>query len=376
MLKIGIVSITRTHMLNLAIALQDKKDVDVIFYTLTPAKRLRQFGYKGKVVSFVFPLGLIFYAVHKLPFSFERGLRLGHKLRNLFDKWCSLFIKPCDILVGENGDAYKTSIIAKKKFDSIVICDQGSSHISAQDAYFKEMGVYTNPWNTKNLLNHYEVSDYMMVPSEYVKKTDLEGGIESHRILYNPYGVNTSVFHVTDKPSHDAYDILFVGNWCLRKGCDMLAEACKQLNLRLLHVGGITNCPFPKESNFTHIGIVKETELPKFYSQAKIFVLPSKNEGLALVTLQATASGLPLVSSMNAGGVDIKKLIGEANSCFIIEEPSTTENLMKSIKQALAYANALPEGPRNQNGDAIKNITWEAYGDRYYKILKEISSKR
>lgn len=376
MLKVAIVSITRTHMLNLAIALQDRPDIDVVFYTLTPKSRLRQFGYYGRVVSFVFPLGIIFFLIHKIHFSFERHLTLGHRLRNLFDKTCSLFIRPCDILIGENGDAYRTSIVSKKKYGSIIICDQGSSHITAQDEYFKEMGVYTNPWNTQNLLNHYSVSDYMMVPSEYVKMTDIKGGIDERKILYNPYGVDTDVFRVTNKPEDGAYDVLFVGNWCLRKGCDMLIKACKQLNLKLLHVGGISDCPFPSEPNFTHIGLVQEKELPEFYSKAKIFVLPSKNEGLALVTLQATAAGLPLVSSRNAGGIDIQKLIGGNSSCFIIDEPLSVETIKAAIVKAMDCAEKLPEGPRNQNGDGINNITWKAYGDRYYKILKDIASKR
>lgn len=377
-MKISIVSITRTHLLNLAIALDKKVDVDVVFYTLTPAFRLRKYGYRGKVISLFFPLGILVYGVKNLTkgFSPKSRLLIGHRFRKWFDISVSIFIRSCDILVGANGDALYTSKKAKKKYHSIVICDQGSSHINAQDKMYKELGVYTNPWNTENLLSQYAFSDYLMVPSEYVKKTDLENLIPANKILYNPYGVDCAKFSVTDKPRDDSYDVLMVGTWCIRKGCDLLLKAVLQMDgVRLLHVGPIIDVDFPKDDRFTHIDVVPESALPSYYSQAKVFVLPSRNEGLALVTLQACACGLPLVSSKNAGGIDIKHVLEVENPFFIIEEPISVSGIKDSIRAALAYADALPEGPRNQYGDVERRLSWAAYGERYYSILKRIFNK-
>lgn len=374
-MKVAIVSITRTHLLNLAIALDKKEDVDVVFYTLSPKFRLRKFGYQGKVVSCFFPVGILSYGIKLLikGLNFKRRLQINHKIRKWFDQWISHFIQPCDVLVGANGDALYTSRKAKKKYNPIVICDQGSSHIKAQDAMYKEQGVYTNPWNTENLLNQYAEADYMMVPSVYVKKTDTDNGIPEDKILYDPYGADCSRFKVTDKPKNDAYDVLMVGTWCIRKGCDLLSEAIQQMKgVRLLHVGPILDVPFPDNEMFTHVDLVLETELPKFYAQAKVFCLPSRNEGLALVTLQACSSGLPLVSGRNAGGVDIRNITGVRDPFFIIEEPLSVETLKESLRKALNYAEQLPDGPRIQYGDVKNKISWEAYGERYYDILKTL----
>ena len=67
--------------------------------------------------------------------------------------------------------------------------------------------------------------------------------------------------------------------------------------------------PFPNTPLFTHVPPVDEKELTNYYAKAKVFVLPSRAEGLALVLAQAVVSGLPVVYSKDTGGHDIKKLI-------------------------------------------------------------------
>ncbi len=374
-MKVAIVSITRTHLLNLAIALENKEDVDVVFYTLSPKFRLRKFGYQGKVVSCFFPVGVLSYAIRFLTrkMSFEKRLRIGHKFRKWFDNTIAFLIRPCDVIVGENGDAYYTSKKAKDKFNPVVICDQGSEHINVQDENYRKTGVYTNPWNTENLLNHYSISDFMMVASEYVKKTDMENGIDERRILYDPYGVNLDAFRITDKPVKDAYDIIMVGNWCVRKGCDMLVKAVLNMNgVKLLHVGVITDAVFPDDVRFHHIDFVPETELVKYYAKSKVFILPSRHEGFGLVLSQAAACGLAVVGSTRTGMPDVDYMLNHPKGCFVIDEPLSIETIRKALISALEFADALPEGERAQFVSR-DNLSWSAYGERYYQTLKQIT---
>ncbi|MFR7464137.1 MAG: glycosyltransferase [Phocaeicola vulgatus] len=51
--------------------------------------------------------------------------------------------------------------------------------------------------------------------------------------------------------------------------------------------------------------LIPESELVNYYSKAKVFVLLSKDEGLALVQPQAVACGLPLVITKHTGGDDL-----------------------------------------------------------------------
>jgi glycosyltransferase involved in cell wall biosynthesis len=130
--------------------------------------------------------------------------------------------------------------------------------------------------------------------------------------------------------------------------------------------------PFPEnESLFTHVNPVDETQLVRYYSQAKVFVLPSREECLALVHAQALVCGLPIVCSKDTGGRDLRNFL--ADKKWIIEMSEiTVECLSDCIKQALKLADVQPEGKRNYAGKAIEQLTWEAYGKRYNDNLKKI----
>jgi len=54
------------------------------------------------------------------------------------------------------------------------------------------------------------------------------------------------------------------------------------------------------EGAFTYVGQVPRDRLRWYYSQASVLVLPSIEEGLALVLAQALACGLPVVATANS----------------------------------------------------------------------------
>jgi len=58
------------------------------------------------------------------------------------------------------------------------------------------------------------------------------------------------------------------------------------------------------------IGHVPQAVLPDLYRQASVFVMPSIEEGQAMVQAQALACGLPLVCTAHTGGEDFLELDG------------------------------------------------------------------
>lgn len=379
-MKVAIVSLGRSHLINLARLLDQKKDVEVTFYTMMPSSRCRKFGYNGKVKSFLFPIGIGHIIIDRLPkVNPYKKSALRFRLRRAFDKLVAWRLKKCDVLIGLNGCAVASSLAAKKKFGAITICDQGSSHILKQNAvHYSYSNAPISKDGTDFMLKHYEVVDFFMAPSNYVLQSDVENGIKKDKLLLNPYGVNLSLFKPTNKPDRDteSYDVLMVGGWWKHKGCDMLAEAClNKLHISLLHVGSVVDCELPKNPLFHHIPFVPENSLPDYYKKAKIFAMPSLDEGYGLVLLQAAACGLPIVGSSRTGTPDTGVLLGNTPACITIKEPLSVDTIAEAISRGLTIAEKQKNCISHPYGEKIANISWEAYGNRWYSILKDLLKK-
>lgn len=377
-MRIAIVSLGRSHLIHLAKYLHENTDADVTFYTMMPKSRCRKFGYTGKVKSFLFPVGVgeLFIRYFVKADEYKKSY-MRFRLTKFFDRLVSMSLRKCDVLIGLNGSAVESSRVAKKKYGATVICDQGSSHILVQnEAHYTYSDVPVSEYSTSFMLRHYDVSDYFMVASDYVLDSDIRQGIARDRILENPYGVNLETFHPTDNPSHKpkTYDVITVGSWWKHKGCDLLMEACiNRLGLSLLHVGSVVDCPLSDSPLFSHIDFVPESELPSYYAKARVFAMCSLDEGFGLVLLQAAGCGLPVVGSSRTGLSAMAKLLGNPEQCIEISEPLCVENIVAALKKALEIADRQPDGMRKPYGNALENISWKAYGQRYYDILKRLT---
>jgi glycosyltransferase involved in cell wall biosynthesis len=54
-----------------------------------------------------------------------------------------------------------------------------------------------------------------------------------------------------------------------------------------------------------YLGVKDRRELHRYYSQGSVFVMPSIEEGIALVQGQAMACGLPVIATTNTGAEDL-----------------------------------------------------------------------
>lgn len=378
-MKIAVVTPGRSHLLNMAKE-HIRNGHDVTFYTMVPKKRCESFGLPRKnVVSFFLfcaPLMLIFRKLH-LPGEWNR--EIYYRVVRIVDYLASVRLKPCDIFIGISGCTIKSAKKAKDKYGALFICDRGCKHILSQDEILKSTpnAQCVFPKDIPVELKQYKLADYMALPSQHAKESFIEHGIDEKKLFVNPYGVNLSLFKPTILIENDVtrviYDVIMVGIWNMRKGVDLLTEACKKANLKLLHVGPLSpDCEFPKLNSFHHIEPVNEHELPKYYANAKVFCLPSREDGFGLVLFQAMACGLPLVYAHNTGGPDLKRLVDDKK--FLFEMPEyNTDSLSETLLKAIAVADTQPKvTARNYlDSDAYANISWEAYGKRYNDFLQQ-----
>jgi glycosyltransferase involved in cell wall biosynthesis len=114
------------------------------------------------------------------------------------------------------------------------------------------------------------------------------------------------------------------------------------------------------------MGFVKSEDLPSYYHQACVFVLPSLNingrtEGLGVVLLEAMTAGCPVIGS-NVGG--IPDIIIDGETGFLVPERDPAALALK-ICQVLSDADLRDKFRRN-GYERIRNFfTWEKISEMF-----------
>jgi len=281
-------------------------------------------------------------------------------------------MRKSDVVIAMSGDFVYAPRRAKEK-GALVIYERGSKHILEQKRVMESIpsnkGVKPIPdVNVKRELESYVIADYIAIASKHVYESFMIHNYPKEKLFVNPYGVELSDFY-PDMTRQRNYDVIMVGGWSYRKGCDLIIEAINRTGYSFLHVGGLVDMEFPKMPNFTHHGIVDQKELINYYHQAKVFVLPSREEGLAMVQAQAVACNLPVVGSKDSGAEDLKRFVEQPDNIIIVEE-FTAEAVVHALHEAMEQYDKL--GLTIYAGTAKEQLTWSSYGKRYTDFLKKI----
>ena len=224
-------------------------------------------------------------------------------------------------------------------------------------------------------LEHREATK-IVVASSFTKRTLVENGVVESKIVLNPYGVDLERFSI-QRQSNGArpFRFLFTGLVCARKGVPLLLEAWKQLNPKnaeLWIVGPLTPTASREcrssSSSVKIIGKVPNAELASIMSQSDVFVFPSYFEGFGLVLLEAMAAGLPVLTTTATAAPDI---VTQELDGFVIE-PGNLDALVNKMEFCLKNRERLAEMGRAAHKTA-ERFSWDAYGDRWQRILAKFA---
>ena len=75
------------------------------------------------------------------------------------------------------------------------------------------------------------------------------------------------------------------------------------------------------ERHVTFTGLIDNTAIAKYCAAADLFVLPSLLEALPTVAVEALASGTPVISSDNPGGLELSDVFGTDVTIVPREQP-------------------------------------------------------
>lgn len=382
-MKVTISVIGRFHSFNFAQQLL-KKDYLNQLITSYPKFEVVKYGIPRNKISSVIIKEIVERGWRKLPRFLRAIYNPQYLIHEMFDTIAAFYLREdADIVVCSGWHTLEKA----KKFGAITVAERGSSHVSYQNKILEEeyekFGVKTMPFQLthpkiiENELKAYEEIDYISVPSSFAKKTYIQYGIKEEKLIQGGRGVDLSQFRQIPK-NDKIFRVVFAGGMCLRKGVHYLLQTFAELNLpnsELTLIGSLNDeiKPFFKkyEGFYKYLGHVPQKELYKYYSQGSVFVMPSLEEGLATVQLQAMACGLPLICTTNTGGDDVIK---DGVEGFVVP----IRNVEK-LKEKISYFYENPDICRLMGQSAKKRVsrgfTWDDYGNRiiplYEKIFKD-----
>jgi glycosyltransferase involved in cell wall biosynthesis len=158
-----------------------------------------------------------------------------------------------------------------------------------------------------------------------------------------PLGVDVTRFTPAHQPHAGPLTLLFVGRLRYYKGLDTLLQALTRApEARLTAVGeGPMREPWEALSQslgltdrVVFVGEVRDADLPNWYQQADLFVLPAsaRAEAFGIVLLEAMASGLPCITTEVGTGTS---WVVQHGITGLVVPPRNPEALAGAIRQLL-----------------------------------------
>ena len=125
--------------------------------------------------------------------------------------------------------------------------------------------------------------------------------------------------------------------------------------------------------NFVFLkGRVTNEQLKLYYQVSDLFILPTEElEGFGLVTLEALASGLPVIATPVGGTIEILNPFNES----LLFKDSSSNSIAEGILRLLENRDQL-EGLQDKCRNYVLNkYTWEKIGLQFESLLREIKEK-
>jgi glycosyltransferase involved in cell wall biosynthesis len=307
-------------------------------------------------------------------------------LPTIFDKISSkLFVEECDIFHGWATHSL-FSIKKAKKLGSKTILEVGSAHILEE---MKILMKEANMWglkydyltfNIKRLMNEYIITDYILVPSEYVKQSFLKQGFSAEKIKKLNFGIDPNECIPNDY-DHEKFRIIYTGSVTLRKGIQYLLSSLQNLSLKdaeLLVVGGMDDSMKNLIAQLlrriripvTFLGRVPRKIFLNLLSNSSLYVFPSLSDGWAMTVPEAMARGLPIITTKNVGS---SELIENGKEGFVIP--------IRDVKSLIEYILYFYDNPSEikrmgkNSFEKISKFTWSEYGKNLICLYNEILHK-
>ncbi|WKZ41167.1 MAG: glycosyltransferase family 4 protein [Anaerolineales bacterium] len=211
-------------------------------------------------------------------------------------------------------------------------------------------------------------------------------GMDPEKTIVFPWGVDLEHFKKKEERRKGDGFVLFCNrSWESRYGVDVLARAFVKVaqqrdDVRLLLLsGGSQGANIRKilqaggvEKYVTFGGQVSQTDLPRWYHMADVYISPSHVDGSSVSLMEALACGLPcLVSDIPAN----KEWIVEGENGWLFRD-GDADHLAEKILAAMNQRENLPEIGRASRRVAEMRADWKKNAEALMQVYRSLLPNR
>ena len=208
-------------------------------------------------------------------------------------------------------------------------------------------------------------------------------GMNPEKTIVLPWGVDLEHFKpATLKGENiDKFTLFCNRSWEIRYGVDVLARAFVKVaqqneNMELILLNGGSQGSHIRRilqsggvlDRVTFGGQISQTDMPRWYHMADLYVSPSHVDGSSVSLMEALACGLPcLVSDIPAN----KEWVVENENGWLYRD-GDSNHLAEKILAAMSQRGKLPEIGKASRRSAEKRADWEKNTEALMKVYRNL----
>lgn len=216
-------------------------------------------------------------------------------------------------------------------------------------------------------------------------------GVAASKVMIIPNGASGEDFPAAEEQIFlarhklpDAPFLLFMGRLNPIKGPDLLLQAFAQSRRRFpsFHLvfvgpdGGMLSQlqHAAKSAGLTEwvhfLGYLSGIDKSAAYRGARLLVVPSRQEAMSMVAIEAGICGTPVLLTDQCGFSEIRSVDPR------LEVPATVDGIAQGLTQLLVKADILAAIGPMWNNYVMQRFTWDAIGPTYLALYERIGVKR
>jgi glycosyltransferase involved in cell wall biosynthesis len=232
-----------------------------------------------------------------------------------------------------------------------------------------------NPAILEREEREYDLADYLLCPSDFVARTFEERGFPAQKLSRHQYGFDDKLYYPDSQKTapNGGLTFLFAGGCAPRKGLHYALDAWLQSSAREYGTFLIAGNFIPGYAERLSMQLAHPSvkvlgyrkDLPDLMRQSDVLVLPSIEEGSALVSSEARGCGCVLLVSDAAGA-----LCNHSENA-LVHCAGDTHKLAEHMN-LLHEDRALLKQLRAASLSTLSTITWNAAGVKLLQIYRQI----